>query len=95
MNPENYRIKDIVELNVDFEERRPDGSWVPFVAEDIQLEFIRLDPFHRLNLKQVGSSATYQAELVVPDTLGIYKFKVVYRRYGFSLIEAETLVSCI
>ena len=80
---------------MDFEEKRPDGTWAPFVANDIQLEFIRLDPFHRLNLKQKGTSATYQAQLVVPDTLGIYKFKVLHRRYGFSLIEAETLVSCI
>ena len=95
MNPENYRIKDVVELEADFEERRPDGTWAPFVASDIQLEFIRLDPFHRLNLKQVGSSATYHAQLVVPDTLGIYKFKVYHRRFGYSLIEAETLVSCI
>lgn len=33
--------------------------------------------------------------MVVPDTLGIYKFKVYHRRFGYSLIEAETLVSCI
>ena len=96
MNPENYRIKDLVTFEVDFEEKRPDGTYAPFRAEDIQLEFIRLDPFHRLYLKQANpSSATYSAQLVVPDTLGIYKFKVSHRRYGYSLIEAETLVSCI
>lgn len=96
MNPENYRIKDVIDFEVDFEERKADGTYVPFVAEDIQLEFIRLDPFHRLNLKQASpSSPIYKAQLVVPDTLGIYKFKVVHRRYGYSLIEAETLVSCI
>jgi oligosaccharyltransferase complex subunit beta len=85
----------VVEFEVDFEEKHPDGTWAPFTADDIQLEFIRLDPFIRLNLMQVGTSATYQAQLVVPDTLGIYKFKVLHRRYGFSMIEAETLVSCI
>lgn len=97
VNPENYRIRDIVELKVELEEIRPDGSFVPFKgAEDVQLEFLRLDPFHRLYLKQENpSSATYKAQLVIPDTLGIYKFKVLHRRYGYSLIEAETLVSCI
>lgn len=95
MNPENYRIKDIVDFEVDLEERRPDGTLVPFSASDVQLEFVRLDPFHRLYLQQEGQSSTYKAELVVPDTLGIYKFKVHHRRYGYSLIDAETLVSCI
>ena len=40
-------------------------------------------------------SPTYKAELVVPDTLGIYKFLIQHRRYGYSYIEAETIVSCI
>ena len=31
----------------------------------------------------------------MPDTLGIYKMRIYHRRYGYSLIEAETLVSCI
>lgn len=95
MNPENYRIKDLVDFEVNIEERRPDGTFVPFKAEDVQLEFIRLDPFHRIYLKQEGTSSNYKGTLVIPDTLGIYKFKVSHRRYGFSLIEEETLVSCI
>lgn len=82
-------------FEVDLEEKRPDGSFVPFKSDDVQLEFIRLDPYHRLFLKQQGSSSTYRANLVVPDTLGIYKMRISHRRYGYSLIEAETLVSCI
>ena len=86
----------MIDFEVDFEQKLPDGTYVPFQADDIQLEFIRLDPFHRVNLKQSNpKSATYKAELVVPDTLGIYKFKVLHRRFGYSLIEAETVVSCI
>jgi oligosaccharyltransferase complex subunit beta len=61
----------------------------------VQLEFIRLDPYHRVFLKQQGSSSTYKATLTVPDTLGIYKLKIEYRRYGYSKIEEETIVSCI
>jgi oligosaccharyltransferase complex subunit beta len=44
---------------------------------------------------QQSDSATYKAHLVVPDTLGIYKLKISHRRYGYSLIEQETIVSCI
>jgi oligosaccharyltransferase complex subunit beta len=95
VNPENYRIKDDVVVEVDIEEKRPDGTLVPFKADDIQLEFIRLDPFHRLYLKQEDDTATYKAQLVVPDTLGIYKLKISHHRYGYTFIEQETIVSCI
>jgi oligosaccharyltransferase complex subunit beta len=95
VNPENYRIKDELVFEVDLEERRADGSLQPFKSADMQLEFIRLDPYHRLFLQQEGSSATYKAQLEVPDTLGVYKFKVSHQRYGYSNIEAETIVSCI
>ena len=71
VNPENYRIKDDIVVEVDIEEKNPDGSFKPFKADDIQLEFIRLDPYHRLFLKQQGDSATYKAHLVVPDTLAV------------------------
>ena len=46
-------------------------------------------------MKQQGISATYKGTLAVPDTLGIYKFKVSHHRYGYSFIDAETVVSCI
>ena len=73
---ENYRIKDQVVFEVDLEENHPDGTLTPFKASDVQLEVLRLDPFHRLTLKQVGNTKTYQVTLTVPDTLGIYKFRI-------------------
>lgn len=30
------------------------GSWVPFDGKDIQLEFVRIDPFVRTYLKKNG-----------------------------------------
>ena len=95
VNPENYRIKDDIVVEVDIEEKHTDGSFKPFKADDVQLEFIRLDPYHRLFLKQQSDTATYKAHLAVPDTLGIYKLKISHKRYGYSFIEQETLVSCI
>lgn len=31
-----------------------DGKWVPFEADDVQLEFVRIDPFVRTTLKSKG-----------------------------------------
>ena len=35
VNPENYRIKDDIVVEVDIEEKRADGSMQPFKADDV------------------------------------------------------------
>lgn len=35
-------------------EKLSDGKWVPFDGDDIQLEFVRIDPFVRTFLKRNG-----------------------------------------
>lgn len=35
-------------------EQLSDGRWVPFDGDDIQLEFVRIDPFVRTFLKKKG-----------------------------------------
>eukprot|EP00347_Sterkiella_histriomuscorum_P002855 403366536 len=96
VNPENYRILDELEFNVDIQQKLPDGSLVPFVGKDIQLEFIKLDPHYRIFLKQQDTQkATYHADLKAPDALGVFKFKVTYWRYGYSFLDEETVVSVI
>ena len=35
-------------------EKLSKGSWVPFDGKDIQLEFVRIDPFVRTYLKKNG-----------------------------------------
>lgn len=35
-------------------EKLSDGKWVPFDGDDIQLEFVRIDPFVRTFLKKNG-----------------------------------------
>lgn len=32
-----------------------DGTWIPFDTTDLQLEFVRIDPFVRTTLKKKGS----------------------------------------
>ena len=40
-------------------------KWVPYVANDIQLEFIMLDPYVRMPLTNVANTPTYKADFKV------------------------------
>ena len=52
-NPENYKIEDHVDFYIDLEQKT-DGKWHPFITEDLPLQFIMLDPYYQVTLKQVG-----------------------------------------
>lgn len=39
-------------------EKFDDGKWVAFEADDVQLEFVRIDPFVRTTLKRKGIPVT-------------------------------------
>lgn len=58
-----YRIKDNITYSVTVEEFR-ENKWQPYVADDIQFEFVMLDPYVRLNLVQQGSSSTDRKSVV-------------------------------
>ena len=70
-----------------------EGKWVPFKASDIQLEFVRIDPFVRKTLVPVaGKSGLYRAEFKIPDVNGVYQFKVSYERLGYTYLHSFTQV---
>ena len=71
---------------------RKSGEWVPFEADDMQLEFVMLDPYVRKTMSHDGQghfTVTFQS----PDSYGIFKFRVLYRRIGYSVIDLATQVS--
>ena len=47
--PKEYTITDDVEYAIEIEELK-EGKWAPFAGKDVQLEFIRVDPFVRTTL---------------------------------------------
>lgn len=49
--PQAYTVTDEVEYLVTIEQLVKD-KWVPFDGQDIQLEFVRIDPFERIYLKR-------------------------------------------
>jgi len=51
--PNAYTVTDLVEYSIVIEQLS-NGRWVPFDGDDIQLEFVRIDPFVRTFLKKKG-----------------------------------------
>ncbi|XP_016947958.1 dolichyl-diphosphooligosaccharide--protein glycosyltransferase 48 kDa subunit [Drosophila biarmipes] len=86
-----YTITDPVVYTIGIEEL-VQGQWRAFKASDIQLEFVRIDPFVRTYLKQTSSGA-YQAKFKIPDVYGVYQFKVDYDRVGYTHLYSTTQVS--
>lgn len=88
--PEAYTVMDDVVYSLEVEILR-DGQWVPFDAKDLQLEFVRIDPFVRTKLSKKGQK--YESEFKVPDVYGVYQFKVDYNRVGYTHLYTTTQVS--
>lgn len=70
------------------------GKWKPFIADDVQVEFVRIDPFVRMTLTGIGSGK-YQAKFKIPDVYGVYQFKVDYERIGLTRLYSTTQVRFI
>lgn len=51
-----------------------------------------MDPYVRKNLT-ADASGRFSATFTAPDDYGIFKFRVLYRRPGYSVLHAETQVS--
>ncbi|XP_035789939.1 dolichyl-diphosphooligosaccharide--protein glycosyltransferase 48 kDa subunit-like [Anopheles albimanus] len=90
--PSAYTITDPVVYTIEIENLATDGKWKPFEATDVQLEFVRIDPFVRTTLKPVGGGR-YEARFRIPDVYGVYQFKVNYDRIGYTQLYSTTQVS--
>ncbi|CAL8363885.1 unnamed protein product [Lota lota] len=88
--PTAYTIADLVEYSVVIE-MLSEGRWVPFNGNDIQLEFVRIDPFVRTYLRKNGGK--YSVQFTLPDVYGVFQFKVDYNRLGYTHLYSSTQVS--
>mmetsp|Transcript_31740 Transcript_31740/g.53546 ORF Transcript_31740/g.53546 Transcript_31740/m.53546 type:complete len:461 (+) Transcript_31740:33-1415(+) len=87
-----YRIKDEIVYSMTVEEFR-NGAWQAFSADDMQMEFVMLDPYVRKTMTSDASTGRFSATFIAPDSYGVFKFRVMYRRPGYSVLHAETHVS--
>lgn len=78
---EDYFITEDVVYTIEIDELKS-GKWVPFQGKDVQLEFVRIDPFVRVTLK--NNNGRLSAAFKLPDVLGVFKFLVDYRRVGYT-----------
>jgi len=84
--PPFYTIKQDVEYSIEIEEW--DGQkWVPYVANDVQLEFRMIDPYVRITLKTDGKGKFFNT-FTLPDVYGVFTFKVEYTRQGYSFVNS-------
>ncbi|KTW28993.1 dolichyl-diphosphooligosaccharide-protein glycotransferase [Pneumocystis jirovecii RU7] len=94
-SPNVYKIKDKVVFEIVFSQYK-NNSWNPFVASDIQLELIMLDPYIRTTLKEASrtsNSSVYSTVVSLVDRYGIFHFKVNYKRPGLSYIEERSTIT--
>ena len=76
------------------------GKWHPYVADDIQLQFIMLEPYYSVLLETEkehteAGVATYSYKFRVPQRLGIFRFVIDYWRYGLTFLDEQCEVSVI
>jgi len=88
--PESYTITDNVIYKIQIEELSS-GKWSAYNGDDVQLEFIRIDPFVRTKL--VKENGHYVAKFKLPDVYGVFKFVVDYNRLGYTHLYSSTQVS--
>eukprot|EP00095_Tigriopus_kingsejongensis_P008299 snap_masked-scaffold948_size77650-processed-gene-0.11 protein:Tk08299 transcript:snap_masked-scaffold948_size77650-processed-gene-0.11-mRNA-1 annotation:"dolichyl-diphosphooligosaccharide--protein glycosyltransferase 48 kda subunit" len=85
-----YTIKEDVVYTIGIEEFKQ-GAWVPYRSNDVQMEFVRIDPFVRLTLK--GNNGLFQGKFKIPDVYGVYQFKVEYIKPGMTRLVSTTQFS--
>lgn len=89
--PPAYTIMEDVIYTITVEQLSGD-KWIPYEANDMQLEFVRIDPFVRMTMTPSGYGR-YEARFKIPDVYGVYQFKVDYNRIGLTHLYNTTQVS--
>jgi oligosaccharyltransferase complex subunit beta len=92
---DGFRVKDEISFAVDLQAWDGGrGAWGEYAADDVQLEFVMLNPWVRVRLAAVGNGdkSTYVGAVQVPDQIGIYKFRIAHHRTGVSGVEVQEVV---
>ncbi|KAK7476524.1 hypothetical protein BaRGS_00032204 [Batillaria attramentaria] len=85
-----YIINQDIDYSIEIEEL-VNGEWRPFEGSDVQLEFVRIDPFIRTTLKR--KDGKFYTSFTLPDVYGVFQFRVDYNRVGYTHLFSTTQVS--
>lgn len=88
--PAAYTIEEDVHYEVEIQEY-VNREWVSFKGEDVQMEFVRIDPYVCQYLKR--SKNMYYIDFKLPDVYGVFQFKVDYNHIGYTHLYTTTQVS--
>ncbi|KAL0381395.1 UNVERIFIED_CONTAM: Dolichyl-diphosphooligosaccharide--protein glycosyltransferase subunit [Sesamum angustifolium] len=83
--PPIYRINDDLEFSVEVFEWSG-SSWVPYVANDVQVQFYMMSPYV-LKTLSTNQKGLYHTSFKVPDVYGVFQFKVEYQRLGYTSLS--------
>ena len=79
-------------------------QWKPYLTDDLQVEFVMMNPYVRQQMKILSpSKPTYHISFKVifyfflicfqaPNKFGVFKFIVDYKRIGYSYLDISTKV---
>jgi len=90
-SPRVYSVKQDMRYEIELKEWNG-KEWKPYVASDVQLEFVMLDPYVRTYLETDGTGAFYKS-FKIPDVYGIYTLRVNYHRVGYTSVVENTQVT--
>ncbi|CAA2975503.1 dolichyl-diphosphooligosaccharide--protein glycosyltransferase 48 kDa subunit-like [Olea europaea var. sylvestris] len=83
--PSMYRINDDLEFSVEIYEWTG-ASWVPYVANDVQVQFYMMSPYV-LKTLSTDLKGLYHTSFKIPDVYGVFQFKVEYQRLGYTSLS--------
>jgi len=91
--PDAYTVYDNVHYSIVIEQMDDSGAWTAYESNDVQMEFVRIDPFVRTPLTLNKATSTYGVEFKLPDVYGVFQFKVNYARLGYNFLNSAAQVS--
>ena len=68
------------------------GKWIPFISDDVQLEFQMLDPHVRTRLSNDGNGRFF-VRFLIPDVYGIFTLKLDFEKPGYTFLNERTIVN--
>lgn len=86
---QEYKLKDEIQASLNIYEK-VDGVWVPYRANDVEIQFIMLNPWVTRPLENHAGSL-YTTQFHVPDHNGVYKFKLDYNKPGLTRLFYEEI----
>lgn len=87
-----YRVGDQINITfsmyeyVGYEQKQQ-----PYIADDVQLEVIMLDPHIRTTVPHIGNGK-YMISIRLPETFGVYKLTIEYKRMGYTYIHTQETI---